>query len=185
MIRAMWVHYPDDARAAALGDQYLWGRDILVAPVVEKGAASRRVYLPRGRWFDFWTETRIDGGRHIERRVDLETLPLYVRAGAVVPLDPIRQYSSEPVATPMTLVVYPGADGTSQLYEDDGISFEYQRGSFMRIEMQWHDSGRTLRLSLVSGSRMIGSPSRVINVRVAGESRTQSVHFDGLTTVKL
>ena len=97
MIRAMWLHHPDDPKAVATGDQYLWGRDLLVAPVVEKGAISRRVYLPRGTWFDFWTEERVEGGRDIERPVDLETMPLYVRAGAVIPLDPIRQYSSEPV----------------------------------------------------------------------------------------
>ena len=91
MIRAMWLHYPDDPKAVATGDQYLWGRDLLVAPVVERGAISRRVYLPRGTWFDFWTEERVEGGRDIERPVDLETMPLYVRAGAVIPLDPIRQ----------------------------------------------------------------------------------------------
>jgi alpha-glucosidase (family GH31 glycosyl hydrolase) len=85
--------------------QYLWGRDLLVAPVVEKGARNRRVYLPRGVWFDFWTEERVEGGREIERRVDLQTMPLYVRAGAVIPLDPIRQYSSEPVDAPTTLIV--------------------------------------------------------------------------------
>jgi alpha-glucosidase/alpha-D-xyloside xylohydrolase len=185
MIRAMWLHYPDDPKAVATGDEYLWGRDILVAPVVEKGATGRRVYLPRGIWFDFWTEERLDGGREIERRVDLETMPLYVRAGAVIALDPIRQYTSEPVAAPMTLVVYPGADGTSQLYDDDGISFEHKRGAFMRIEMHWQDTARTLGLSLTPGSRMIGSPSRVIDIRVAGEARTQSVRFDGAAIVKL
>jgi alpha-glucosidase/alpha-D-xyloside xylohydrolase len=185
MVRAMWLHYPDDSRAVAAGDQYLWGRDILVAPVVEKGATIRRVYLPRGVWFDFWTEERVDGGRDIERRVDLETMPLYVRAGAVIPLDPIRQYTGEPVAAPLTLVVYPGADGTSQLYDDDGISFEHRRGAFMCLEMQWQDAARALRLSLAPGSRMIGSPSRVIDVRVAGEARTQSVRFDGAAIVKL
>ena len=62
MMRALWLHYPDDPAAVARGDQFLWGRDILVSPVVEKGATSRRLYLPRGAWFDFWTEERVDGG---------------------------------------------------------------------------------------------------------------------------
>ncbi len=185
MVRAMWLHYPDDARAVAAGDQYLWGRDILVAPVVERGATARSVYLPRGVWFDFWTEEGVDGGRDIERRVDLETMPLYVRAGAVIPLDPIRLYTGEAVAAPLTLVVYPGADGTSQLYDDDGISLRYRRGAFMRLEMQWQDAARTLRMSLAPGSRMIGSSSRLMNIRVAGEARTQSVRFDGAAIVKL
>src|SRR6187200_3089164 len=76
MIRAMWLHYPDDPKAVATGDQYLWGRDLLVAPVVEKGAKSRRVYLPEGTWFDWWTGKKLEGKKWIEREVDLGTLPL-------------------------------------------------------------------------------------------------------------
>jgi len=184
MIRAMWLHHPDDPLASGTGDQYLWGRDVLVAPVVEKGATSRRLYLPRGTWFDFWTEERVEGGRAIERRVDLETIPLYVRAGAVIPLDPIRQYSVEPVDAPTTLVVYPGADGRSDWYDDDGRSFEHKHGAFMRVEMNWQDTARTLRLSLAPGSRMVGSPSRLVDVRLAGGTRTQSVRFDGAALVR-
>ncbi len=185
MIRAMWLHYPDDPKAVATGDQYLWGRDLLVAPVVERGATSRRVYLPRGTWFDFWTEERIDGGREITRRVDLETIPLYVRAGAVLPLGPIRQYTSEPNDSPTTLIVYPGADGTSQLYDDDGISFDHKNGGFMMVEMSWQDAARTIGLSLARGSRMIGSASRVFDVRLAGDERTRRVRFERSALVKL
>ena len=184
MIRAMWLHHPDDPKAVATGDQYLWGRDLLVAPVVERGAISRRVYLPRGTWFDFWTEERLEGGRDIERPVDLETMPLYVRAGAVIPLDPIRQYSSEPVDGPTTLVVYPGADARSDWYDDDGTSFDHKRGAFMRVEMDWQDAARTLRLSLVPGTRMVGAASRLVDVRLAGSARTQSVRFDGEALVR-
>ena len=183
MIRAMWLHHADDLQAVGRGDQYLWGRDLLVAPVVEKGATTRRVYLPRGRWFDFWTEERHEGGREIERRVDLETIPLYVRAGAVMPLGPVRQYTDEPNDGPITLIVYPGADGRSQLYEDDGISFEHKRGAFMRIDMAWQNTSRTLRLSLARGSRMLAPRPRAIEVRVAGEARTRSVRFDGSPTM--
>jgi alpha-glucosidase (family GH31 glycosyl hydrolase) len=95
LMRALWLHHPDDARAAATGDEFLWGRDILVSPVVEKGARARRLYLPRGRWFDFWTEQGLDGGREIDRDVDLATMPLHVRAGAIVPMGPVRQYTDE------------------------------------------------------------------------------------------
>jgi alpha-glucosidase (family GH31 glycosyl hydrolase) len=86
IMRALWLHYPDDPTAVARGDQYLWGRDILVAPVVEKGATSRKLYLPRGVWFDFWTDEKTTGGREIDRAVDLATMPLYVRAGAIIPM---------------------------------------------------------------------------------------------------
>ncbi len=93
MIRSLWLHYPQDAAAVARGDQFLWGRDLLVSPVVEKGATSRRLYLPKGSWFDYWTEERIEGGREIDRSVDLETMPLHVRAGAIVPHAPVREYT--------------------------------------------------------------------------------------------
>jgi alpha-glucosidase/alpha-D-xyloside xylohydrolase len=179
IMRAMWLHYPDDAAAIALGDQYLWGRDMLVAPVVEKGATSRRLYLPKGVWIDFWKEERAEGGREIDRAVDLETTPLYVRAGAIIPMGPVKQYADEPTDKPLTLVVYPGADGASSLYEDDGKSFEHRKGAWMRLAMAWKESSRTLSLRLAPGSRMMPPARRPIDVRVAGSTVTKSVVFTG------
>ncbi len=179
VIRALWIHYSDDAAAVACGDQYLWGRDILVSPVVEKGAASRRLYLPRGTWFDFWTEERIEGGREIDRKVDLETMPLHVRAGAILPLGPVKQYVDESVDAPLTLLVYPGADGAAGLYEDDGRTFNYRKGEWMRVEMTWNDSQRNLTLQLARNSRMLAPARRTIEVRVAGERASKTVIFEG------
>jgi alpha-glucosidase (family GH31 glycosyl hydrolase) len=185
MIRAMWLHHSEDPQAASLGDQFLWGRDVLVAPVLEKGATNRRLYLPRGTWIDFWSETPLDGGRWIDRPVDLETIPLFVRAGAVIPLDPVRQYTSERVDGPLTLVVFPGADATSELYDDDGVSFERQRGNYMRLLVRWEQARRTASLSLVPGSRLMGGPL-AIDLLIAGDTRKQSVRFDGSAlTVRL
>ncbi len=179
VMRALWLHYPDDPVAVARGDQYLWGRDILVAPVVEKGATSRRLYLPRGRWYDFWTNEPVDGGREIERAVDLETMPLYVRAGAIVPMGPVRQYTSEPVDDPLTLVVYPGADGTFELYEDDGATFEYRSGDWMGITVRWRDDERRLTLALAPRSQMRTPSPRQIEVRLAGSEDARTLNFDG------
>ncbi len=179
LMRALWLHHPDDPQAVARGDQYLWGRDVLVSPVVEKGAVSRRLHLPRGTWIDFWTEERLMGGREIDREVDLETMPLHVRAGAVVPFGPVRQYVDEPVDGPLSLVVYPGADGVSYLYEDDGRSFDYKRGQFMRVEMSWRERDRRLTLRLTRGSRMLPPLRRPIEIRVAGEKATRGIVFDG------
>ena len=86
MMRALWLHHPDDPQAAARGDQFLWGRDMLVSPVVEKGATSRRLYLPRGNWFDFWTEERVAGGREIDRRSIWRRCRSTFAPGAILPL---------------------------------------------------------------------------------------------------
>ncbi|MEO7102152.1 MAG: TIM-barrel domain-containing protein [Gemmatimonadaceae bacterium] len=179
IMRALWLHHPGDATAVARGDEYLWGRDLLVAPVVEKGATSRSLYLPRGSWYDFWNEERMDGGREIDRAVDLATLPLYVRGGSVIPMGPVKQYVDEPSEEPMTLVVFPGADGESSWYEDDGNTFDYRRGDYMAVKMNWHDSARRLTLSLAPSSRMRAPAPRPIKVRVAGNTKVTSVSFTG------
>ncbi|HEX7939948.1 MAG TPA: TIM-barrel domain-containing protein, partial [Gemmatimonadaceae bacterium] len=181
MMRALWLHYPDDADAVKRGDQFLWGRDVLVAPVVEKGATSRHVYLPRGQWIDYWTNETFVGGREIERAVDLATIPLYVRAGAMIPSGPVKQYMDEPVAGPTTLTVYPGADGASTLYDDDGHTFDYRKGAWARVVMQWNERERRLTLSLAPGSRML-APEMAFDVRVAGSDKSTSVTFRGRKT---
>ncbi|HXB72567.1 MAG TPA: TIM-barrel domain-containing protein [Candidatus Acidoferrales bacterium] len=183
IIRALWLHYPEDAVAAARGDQYLYGRDILVAPVVEKGATSRTLYLPRGTWYDFWTRQKLEGGREITRPVDLETTPLYVRAGAVIPMGPVKQYTAEKVDGPLSLWVHPGADGAFSWYEDDGKTFDYRKGEFMRVNISWNDRQRRLSLRLAGGSKMLEPAKRNIVVHVAGEpvtrEMTREVSFTG------
>ncbi|HYW44699.1 MAG TPA: TIM-barrel domain-containing protein [Bryobacteraceae bacterium] len=177
VMRALWLHYPGDPAAVACGDQYLWGRDILVAPVVEPGAASRKVYLPPGAWFDFWTGERLAGGREIIRPVDLETMPLYVRAGAILPLGPVRQFADEPVDEPLAITIYPGAGASFLLYEDDGRSFQYRKGEWMGIRMAWNDARRVLSLRLAPGSRMLPPLRRSLSVNLG--KTAQSGEFEG------
>ena len=163
--------------AAARGDEYLWGRDVLVAPVVEKGATSRQVYLPPGAWYDFWTHERYSGGREISRKVDLETMPLFVRAGSILPLGPVKQYSDERIDQPLAVSIYPGADASFLLYEDDGRSFNYRKGEWMGIQMTWNDAQRVLTLRLASGSRMLPPSRRDLEVNLG--DATRHVVFDG------
>jgi len=145
---------------------------------VEKGAASRTLYLPRGDWYDFWTNERVAGGREITRAVDLGTMPLYVRAGAVLPLDPVRQYVGESVDQPTALTVYPGADGSAALYEDDGVSFDYRQGANDRMLMNWENASRRLALSVAPGSRPLGEP-RQLFVRASDGGLPHLVWFNG------
>ncbi len=177
ILRALWLHHPDDPKAVARQDEYLWGRDVLVAPVVEQGATSRKIYLPRGAWFDFWTGERVQGGAEIRREVDLETTPLYVRAGAILPLGPAKQYVEHKVDEPLSISIYPGADASFLLYEDDGSSFDYRKGKWMGVQMAWHDARRVLKLSLASGSRILPPLRRNIEVKL-GQS-TRAAVFDG------
>jgi alpha-glucosidase/alpha-D-xyloside xylohydrolase len=178
IMRALWLHHHDDATAVSRGDEYLWGRDILVAPVTEKGATSRNVYLPRGEWFDFWTEERVVGGREVIKNVDLSIMPLYVRAGALIPLGPTKQYTEEKVDGPLRLQIYPGADGEFEVYEDDGKTFDFRRGAWMGIRFQWNDKAKRLSVKLARGSRMLGS-SREISIRLVPGKDTKSIVFRG------
>jgi alpha-glucosidase (family GH31 glycosyl hydrolase) len=178
VMRALWLHYPEDPVAVARGDEYLWGRDILVAPVVEKGATDRKLYLPKGAaWYDFWSNEKYEGGREITRKVDLETMPLYVRAGAIVPMGPVKQYTGEKVDGPLEVTVYPGADGAFLQYEDDGASFNFRKGEWMGIRMSWNDARKTLSLRLEPGSKMLPPARREIRVKAGGEAR--DVVFEG------
>jgi alpha-glucosidase/alpha-D-xyloside xylohydrolase len=179
VMRALWLHYPNDPNAVARGDEYLWGRDILVAPVTEKGASVRRLYLPRAGWYDFWTGERIEGGREIERAVDLSTMPLYVREGTILPLGPVKQYVDEKVDEPLSLTVYPGADGSITLYEDDGRTFNYRQGDWMGLDVSWRDRVRTVTLRLSDGSRMRPPTPRPIEIRTVSETARRKIEFDG------
>ena len=125
----------------------------------------------------------VEGGREIERPVDLATIPLYVRAGAVLPIGPVRQYATQMTDDPLTIKVYPGADGELVLCEDDGISFNYRRGEFMRMRALWSDRDRQLSFGLVDGSKMLEPTMRKIDVCIAASKSTRRVVFGGTTEV--
>jgi alpha-glucosidase (family GH31 glycosyl hydrolase) len=111
--------------------------------------------------------------------VDLETLSLYVRAGAIVPTGPLKQFTGEHVDGPLTFTIYPSADGKSSLYEDDGESFNFRSGAFMRMELQWNDRSRRLALKLTDGSMMLAPGKMPLEIRVAGTAQITKISFDG------
>jgi alpha-glucosidase/alpha-D-xyloside xylohydrolase len=198
LMRALLLAYPDDPTAVSLGDEYLWGPNMLVAPVVEKGATWRKVYLPKlaqGNWYDFWTGTPIDPntyygptktdgqipldqtvktiGRWISRNVDLATMPIYVKAGAILPMDPIRQYTAEKATGPTTLHIYPGADGTFTLYDDDGHTEGYLAGTDPQtqwIKFTYTDATRTLAIDPDARMKQLPGGTRTFKVQVVGSN---------------
>ena len=111
-------------------------------------------------------------------------MPLHVRAGAILPFGPIRQYVDEPVDGLLTLVVYPGADGAFTLYEDDGRSFNYRRGEWMGVVATWDDSARRLSLRLAAGSRMLPPLRREIEIRIAGDRPSHRAVFTGMVPAR-
>ncbi len=167
IMRALWLYYPNDPRAATRGDEYLWGRDLLIAPVTTKAATSRSLYLPHGLWYDYWTGKRMEGGREVTRRVDLATIPIYARAGAIIPTGPVKEYTTEKVAGALTLTIYPGHNGHILLYDDDGVSFNFRRGDYTTISVNWNDQTRRLTITPEHGGQVWHELTRKIEVREA------------------
>ena len=157
--------------------------DLLVAPVVTQGLRERRIYLPHGRWYDFWSGEMLEGGREIARPIDLATLPLYVRAGAILPLGPIKQYVGQNSHDPIELRIHPAADGQFQLYEDDGETFDYRRGRYRLIGLRWEDGQRRLTVMPSTGESAPADPlppvPRRFDVSIAGGHRHAELRYDG------
>jgi alpha-D-xyloside xylohydrolase len=157
IMRALVMDFPEDAKARQTSDQFLFGPALLVSPVMEAGARARRVYLPAGRWYDFWTGNPVEGGQTVDAPAPYDSLPLHVRAGSIVPFGPPRQHAFDGPDDPLTLYVYAGRDGAFSLYEDDGLTNAYETGAWSRIPITWRDADRTLTLG-ARADRFAGAP---------------------------
>jgi alpha-D-xyloside xylohydrolase len=135
------------------GTQFMFGPALLVNPVLEAGATSRRVYLPTGTtWYDFWTGEKLAGGQYVEAAAPLEQIPLYVRAGTILPLGPDEEFADEKPNGPLELRIYPGADGKFTLYNDEGDNYDYEKGAHATVALAWSDADRTLTIGARQGS---------------------------------
>ncbi|MEZ0472821.1 TIM-barrel domain-containing protein [Luteimonas salinilitoris] len=152
IMRGLAMDFPDDPEVRDINDQYLFGPAFLVSPVGEFGATSRPVYLPAGSaWYDFYSGRRFDGGQRIDADAPLTRMPLFVRAGAIVPSGPVQQYVDEQPDAPLTLTVYTGTDGEFSLYEDDGDGYGYEQGQFSRIPLRWNEDAGELSIGAREG----------------------------------
>lgn len=165
MLRALPFDFRTDATTYNVDDQFMFGPAFLVNPVTEPmvyAAGSqpltgvpqtRPVYLPAGTdWYDFWTDQRLSGGQTVEAGAALDTMPLYVRAGSVVPMGPVRQHVGDLPDAPVELHIYPGRNGSFLLYEDEGDNYGYEEGQFSTIDIKWED--KTGRLTLENRNGM-------------------------------
>ena len=146
-MRALFMDFPNDPAVSTIGDEYMFGPAFLVAPVTEQGATSRKVYLPAGsEWYDYWTDQRFAGGQTIVVAAPIDRIPLFVRAGSIVPMG-VQVPSTATKQALETIKVYPGRDASFTLYDDDGVTNGYKKGSGSSAVLRWNDAAKTLTTS--------------------------------------
>jgi alpha-glucosidase/alpha-D-xyloside xylohydrolase len=157
---------------------------MLIAPIYKKGATSRSVYLPGGDWYDWWTNSKQAGGKTIFRNIDLATMPIYVRAGSIIPMDPIRQYADEKIKGPLTIRIYSGADGNYTFYDDDGKSQDYLKGKYSLTYFNWNDKERQLTIGSVAGTEALTKyRKQVLRIELLPDGITREVNWKNNKTV--
>jgi alpha-D-xyloside xylohydrolase len=151
-MRALVMDFPKDGKVLTIADEYMFGPAFLVSPVTTPQARSRPVYLPAGtKWVDFWTGETLIGGQTVTANAPANILPLFVRAGSIVPFGPVMQYAMEKPSDPIELRIYRGADGEFTLYEDEGDNYDYEKGKYATIPLIWDESKQTLTIGKRSG----------------------------------
>ena len=191
LMRALTFDFRQDKNVYGIPDQYMFGPAFMVSPVTEQlysgpkaitGVGTRKVYLPAAaKWFDFWTGQPLAGGQTLAAAVPLETVPLYVRAGSIVPMGPDVEYATQPTTGPTELRIYPGADGEFTYYEDENDTYNYEKGVSSTFQFRWNDKLRQLTISDRRGTFPGMATSRTFSVVVvkpghgaSGEPTTQA-----------
>jgi alpha-D-xyloside xylohydrolase len=185
--RALVMDFASDPKALDIQDQFMFGNEILVCPVTRQHATSRSVYLPQtaGGWFDFWTGENLKEGTTFTANAPLNTIPLFVKAGSIIPMGPFIQYANESKADTLELRVYTGADGHFSLYEDEGDNFNYQKNKFSNIPFTWNEKNQTLTIGRREGSFDGMLKNRTIQVVWIGRNTGVGINYtaDKLQTI--
>ena len=162
MMRALMMDFASDKKVLDINNEFMFGKSILVNPVTDpqytvnkkEGATSdfskvknSKTYLPAGTcWYDFWTGQKLQGGQEVERPTPMDIMPLYIKAGSILPLGPFVQYANEK-QDPTEIRIYPGADGEYMLYDDEKDNYNYEKGQYATIGLKWDDKAKTLTIS--------------------------------------
>ncbi len=172
IMRPLVMDFPADNLSRELADEYMFGPAFLVAPVTEYKARTRAVRLPDsgGAWYDFWTGRQFMGAQTIDAPAPYDAMPLFVRAGSIIPTGPAIQYTGEKPAEPITLRIYTGANGSFSLYEDDGVTYDCDHGAFTRIPLKWDDGKRELTIGERQGKYPGMLASRTFNLVLVSKS---------------
>ena len=188
-MRPLFMDYPEDEKVYELGNEYLWGRNVLISPVTEPGVETWEVYLPAGNdWWNFNDNTLIQGGQTIELPVEINTTPLFMKTGSILPIGPDVQYSGEKSWNNLDILIYPGADGLFTLYEDEFDNYNYEKGMYSTIVFKWNDKDRILTIEDREGSFPGMLNSRKFNIKVIetpkndekpGNGNKKSIKYSG------
>jgi alpha-D-xyloside xylohydrolase len=179
IMRGLVMDFAGDKHVQNIGDQYMFGPAFLVAPVTEYKARSRKVYLPAGTsWYDFYTGRSVAGGQTITAAAPYEHVPVFVRAGSIVPTGPAIQHTGNNSGLALTLIVYTGADGRFSLYEDDGVSRQYLNGKYARVPLDWNEATKILAIGAREGTYSGMAGKRTINVRWMKPGTLRPLSFD-------
>ncbi|EOD00792.1 glycoside hydrolase family 31 protein [Caldisalinibacter kiritimatiensis] len=143
VMRPLFYHYQNDEKTHNINDQFLYGENIMVCPIVRPGADRRMIYIPEGEWYDYWTGEKIEGGQYIIKEAPIDILPIYVKAGAILPKDEVVEFVGQEEKT-LHIHFYAGANGEYDLYLDDGMSFEYEDGVYSLVKFTMEDNKEKL-----------------------------------------
>jgi alpha-glucosidase len=181
LFRPMLLNYQNDRNTLDIDDEFMIGDDLLVAPVLARNSTSRMVYLPQGSWIDYWTGKRVKGGSMIRVEAPLETVPLFIRAGAIIPMWPEMNYVGEKAADPLTFMIYPDENGhaATTLYEDDGVSPDYNRGGLRRTRISVSKLGKAFRIDVSAPEGNYNPGPRNLVFAVKATQTALQVSVDG------
>lgn len=178
MMRALLLEYQDDENVYDIDDQYLFGPNLLIAPVTTKGAQTRVVYLPEGTWYDYWTGEEYKGGQYYNIVTPLEKLPIFVKAGGIIPQQKVLNLGQETADT-LTLEIFPDGNSSYDIYDDDGKSKDYEDGEYAITEVTSADDARQREIEIQAPEGEYEVPKRSYKLRVHDESAPQSVQEGG------
>ena len=180
IMRGLPMDFPDDIVAREISDQWMFGPALMPSPVCEYKARSREVYFPEGLWYDFYSGEAVTGGRTMQVPAPFGRIPLYVRGGSIVPMGPDIQWSGEQPGGDLELRIYPGRDCDFLLYDDDGVSYGYERGEYSAVPLEWNDAEGVLTIGEREGSFPGMAASRKITVRLMGiRKASKELIYDG------
>jgi alpha-D-xyloside xylohydrolase len=177
-MRALVMDFRADTNTLNISGQFMLGPALLVNPVTAYLARSRQVYLPQAAgWYDFWTGAPFAGSQTIDAPAPYDALPIYVKAGSIIPIGPELQYAAEKAADPITLFVYAGANGTFTLYEDDGLTYNYEKGAFAEIPIRWNDAAKMLTIGERQGAFSGMLKQRTFDVVLVSKDKAAGFSF--------